>query len=218
MQGKRAKKSEKPSGESANIAKDEDRVLMADMDDSSNADNEGELVGYFGEEDNEDFWFTDGKSNLPPSSTLTFDFVDSSDFGDNSGDLSDGSEGMPDLEDITDSSDDEENDVPLLKSFSETSENEDNLYYKVPEVSVKSVNLKKGYNAMPKLIPDYDNSEDGNFSGEFLDEEGDRLVKDLGGDAFMRTFTCAMLANTGRVANGVKTELYDSGTSYDHLL
>ena len=37
-----------------NIAKDEDRVLMAAMDDSSNADNEGELVGYFGEEDNED--------------------------------------------------------------------------------------------------------------------------------------------------------------------
>jgi hypothetical protein len=42
---------------------------MAAMDDSSNADDEGELVGCFGEEDNEDFWFTDGKSNSPLSPT-----------------------------------------------------------------------------------------------------------------------------------------------------
>ena len=71
---------------------------------------------------------------------------------------------------------------------------------------------------MPELILDYndledDNSEVGDFSGEFLDSEGDRLVKDLGEDAFMRTFTCAMLANTGRTAKGVETELYDSGAS-----
>ena len=71
---------------------------------------------------------------------------------------------------------------------------------------------------MPELIPDYDDledddSEDGNFSGEFLDEEGDRIVKYLGGDVFMRTFTCAMRANTGRVAEGVEAELYDSGAS-----
>jgi hypothetical protein len=71
---------------------------------------------------------------------------------------------------------------------------------------------------MPKLIPDYDDSEDdnsevGDFSGEFLDGERDRLVEDLGEDAFTRTFTCAMLANTGRIAEGVETELYDSRAS-----
>ena len=41
-QGKKAKKSEKPSGESANIAEDKDGVWMAAVDDSSDADNEGE--------------------------------------------------------------------------------------------------------------------------------------------------------------------------------
>ena len=71
---------------------------------------------------------------------------------------------------------------------------------------------------MPELIPDYDDLEDddsevGNFSREFLDSESNRLVKDLGEDAFTRTFTCAMLANTGRIAKGVKTELYDSRES-----
>jgi hypothetical protein len=50
--------------------------------------------------------------------------------------------------------------------------------------------------------------------GEFLDREGDRLAEDLGGDAFMRTFTYTMLANTGRVAEGVETELYNSGASH----
>jgi hypothetical protein len=35
---------------------------------------------------------------------------------------------MPDLEDVTDSSDNEENDTPLLKSFSESSEDEGGLY------------------------------------------------------------------------------------------
>ena len=46
---------------------------MAAMNNTSDADDEGELVGCFGEKDNEDFWFTDVKSNLPPSpmSTLT---------------------------------------------------------------------------------------------------------------------------------------------------
>ena len=68
---------------------------------------------------------------------------------------------------------------------------------------------------MPELIPDYDdleddNSEVGDFSGEFLDGEGDKLVEDLGEDAFTRTFTCAMLANAGSTAEGVETELYDS--------
>ena len=72
---------------------------------------------------------------------------------------------------------------------------------------------------MPKLILDYDDLEDddseiGDFSGEFLDGEGDRLVKDLGGDEFMRTVMCTMLANIGRVAEGVETELYDSGASH----
>ena len=124
---------------------------------------------------------------------------------------------MPDPEDIADSSDDEEDDIPLLKSFSDSPEDEDDLYgnYKVPE---KSANIKEGYDSMPKLIPDSedDNLEFGEFSKEFLDGEGDRLVEDLGGDAFTRTFTCVMLANTGRVTEGVETELYDSGASH-HL-
>ena len=68
---------------------------------------------------------------------------------------------------------------------------------------------------MPELILDYDdleddNSEVGDFSGKFLDGEEDRLVEDLGEDAFTRTFMCAMLANTGRIAKEVETELYDS--------
>ena len=90
---------------------------MAAMDNSGNADNEEELVGCFGEEDNEDFWFTDGKSNSPPSPMSTFDFIDSSNIFNNSGDLSDNYKSMPDLEDITGSSDDKEDDIPLLKSF-----------------------------------------------------------------------------------------------------
>ena len=124
---------------------------------------------------------------------------------------------MPDLGNVTDSSYDEEDNVPSLKSFSDSSEDEDDLYgdYKVPE---KSVNIEEEYDLMPKLIPDYDdleddNSEAGDFSGEFLDGEGDRLVEDLGEDAFTRTFTCAMLANTGRIAKEVETELYNSGAS-----
>ena len=106
----------------------------------------------------------------------------------------------------------------MLKSFSDSSEDEDNLYgnYKVPK---KSVNVEEEYDSMPELIPDYDdsevnNSEVGDFSGEFLDGEGDRLVEDLGEDAFMRTFTCAMLANTGRITEEIKTELHDSGASH----
>ena len=91
---------------------------MAAVDNSSGADDEGELVGCFGEEDNEDFWFTDGKSNSPPSPTSTFDFIDSSDLFDDSGDLSDGYDLMLDLEDITDSSDNKEDVIPLPKSFS----------------------------------------------------------------------------------------------------
>ena len=47
----------------------------------------------------------------------TFDFIDSSNIFNNSGDLSDNYKSMPDLEDITDSSDDKEDDIPLLKSF-----------------------------------------------------------------------------------------------------
>ena len=187
---------------------------MAAMDDSSDADNEGELVGCFGEEDNKDFWFMDDKINSPPSPTSTFDFIGSSDLCDDSGDLLDDNKSMLDLEDITDSSDDEEDNVPSLKSFSDNYEDEDDLYgdYKAPK---KSVNIE-GYDSMPKLILDYNNSEDdnsevGDFSGKFLDGEGDRLVEDLGEDAFTRTFTCAMLANTGMIAEGVKTELYDSG-------
>ena len=75
---------------------------------------------------------------------------------------------MPDLEDITDSSDDEEDNVPSLKSFSDSSEDENDLYgdYKVPE---KSVNIEEEYDSMPELIPDYDDSEVGDFSREFLD-------------------------------------------------
>ena len=128
LRGKKGKKSKKPSGESANIAEDEDGVCMAAMDDSSNAGDERELVGCFGEEDNKDFWFTDGKSNSPASPTSTFEFIDSSDFYDDSGDLSD----------------DEEDNVPSLKSFSDSSEDEDDLYgdYKVPE---KSVNVEEKY-------------------------------------------------------------------------
>ena len=67
---------------------------MAAVDDSSNADDDEELVGCFGEEDNEDFWFTDAKSDSPPSPTSTIDFMDSSDLFDDPGDLSDGFEGM----------------------------------------------------------------------------------------------------------------------------
>ena len=111
---------------------------------SSNADDEEELVGCFGEEDDEDFWFMDGKSNSPPSPMSTFEFIDSSDFYDNSGDLSDNHELMLDLEDVTDSSDDEEDNVPSLKSISDSSEYEDDLYgdYKDPE---KSVNIEEEY-------------------------------------------------------------------------
>ena len=116
-QGPRGKKGGKLSGESANIAENEDGVWMAAMDNSGNADNEEELVGCFGEEDDEDFWFTDGKSNSPPSPMSTFDFIDSSNIFNNSGDLSDNYKSMPDLEDITDSSDNKEDDIPLLKSF-----------------------------------------------------------------------------------------------------
>ena len=85
----------------------------------------------------------------------TFDFIDSSDFYNDSGDLLDNYKLMPDLEDITDSSDNKEDDIPLLKSFSDSSEDEDNLYgdYKVPE---KSANVEEGYDSVPKLIPDYD--------------------------------------------------------------
>jgi hypothetical protein len=65
----------------------------------------------------------------------------------------------PDLEDITDSSDNEEDDVPSLKLFLESSEDEDNLYgdYQVPEMSGESANIEEGYDSMPNLIPDYDN-------------------------------------------------------------
>ena len=71
---------------------------------------------------------------------------------------------------------------------------------------------------MPELIPDYDYSEDdnsevGDFSREFLDGKGNRLVDDLGEDACTMTFTCAMLANTGRIFKRVETELHDSGAS-----
>jgi hypothetical protein len=107
---------------------------MAAVDNSSDADNEGELVGCFGEEDNKGFWFMDNKLNSPPSPMSTFDFIDSSNIFDDSGDLSDDCELMPDLENVTDSSDDEDDDVPSLKSFSDSSEDEDDLYgnYKVP--------------------------------------------------------------------------------------
>ena len=129
-------------------------LWMAAMNNSSDTDDEEELVGCFREEANEDFWFTDGKSNSPPSPMSSFDFINSSDLFDNSGDLSDGSEGMPDLENITDSSDDEEIDGPLLKSFSETSEDEDNLYgdYRVPETSGNQQNLRK---AMIRCLNSY---------------------------------------------------------------
>ena len=132
---KKAVKSGKPSGESANIAENTDGVWMAVVDDSSDADNGGELVGCFGEEDDKDFWFMDSKSNSPPSPMSIFDFIDSSNFFNDSGDLLDDYKLMPDLEDVTDSSDDEEDDVPSLKSFPDSSEDEDNLYsdYKVPE-------------------------------------------------------------------------------------
>ena len=43
----------------------------------------------FGEKDNEDFWFMDVKSNLPLSPMSTVNFIDSSNFFDDSGDLSD---------------------------------------------------------------------------------------------------------------------------------
>jgi hypothetical protein len=49
---------------------------MAAVDDSSDVDGKEELVGCFGEEDNKDFWFMDGKSSSPLSPTSTFDFID----------------------------------------------------------------------------------------------------------------------------------------------
>ena len=141
-------------------------------------------------------------------------------FFDDSVDLSNGYESMLDMENVTDSSEDEEDNIPSLRSFSDSSEDEDDLYgdYKVPEMFKKSANVQKGYDSMLELVPDYDNLEDndleaGDFFGEFLDGEGDRLVKDFGGDAFTRTFMCAMLANTGRFTKGVETELYNSGAS-----
>ena len=67
---------------------------------------------------------------------------------------------------------------------------------------------------MPKLIPDYgdledDNSEVGDFFREFLDSEGDRLVEDLGDDAFTMTFMCTML-------EGLLRELRQSSTTPEH--
>ena len=52
-------------------------------------------------------------------------------------------ESMLDLDDVTDSSDNKESNVPSLKSFSDSSEDEDDLYsnYKVPE---KSANIERG--------------------------------------------------------------------------
>ena len=177
--GRKAEKSEKSNGESANIVEDEDGVWMAAVDDSSDADDEGEWAGCFGEEDDEDLWFSNDKSDSPQSPTPSFDFINPSDLFDKSGDFSEDFEGMPDLKDVTDSSDDEENDAPSLL-----------------EISDKE-----------------DDSEVGDFSEESLDKEGNRLVEDLGGDAFTRTFTCAMLVTAGRTDEGVETELYDSGAS-----
>ena len=67
----------------------------------------GSWLDVFGEEDNQDFWFMDSKLSPPPSPTSSFDFIDSSNLFDNTGDLSDGYKSMMDLED-----------VPSLKSFS----------------------------------------------------------------------------------------------------
>ena len=46
--GKKGEKGGKLSGESANIAEDEDGVWMAAMDNSSNADNEGSWLDVLG--------------------------------------------------------------------------------------------------------------------------------------------------------------------------
>ena len=52
-------------------------------------------------------------------------------------------ESMLDLDDVTDSSDNKESNVPSLKLFSDSSEDEDDLYsnYKVPETSA---NIERG--------------------------------------------------------------------------
>ena len=51
----------------------------------------GSWLDFFGEEDDDDFWFVDSKSNSPPSPTSTFDFIDSSNHFVDSRNLSDGS-------------------------------------------------------------------------------------------------------------------------------
>ena len=131
----------------------------------------GSWLDVFGEEDNQDFWFMDSKLSPPPSPTSAFDFIDSSNLFDNTGDLSDGYKSMPDLDDITDSSDNEEDDIPLLKSFSDSSEDEDDLYgnYKVPETSGKSANIEEEYDSMPELKLDYDDlGDDDSEVGDFF--------------------------------------------------
>ena len=169
--GKRAEKGEKSSGESANVAEDEDGVWMAAVDDSSNADDEGEWAGCFGEEDDEDLWFSNNKSDSPTSPTPSFDFIDPSDFFDDSGNLSDASEAMPGLVDVTDSSDDEIDDLPLLKSLSDSSDDEDNLYanYWGPEATGAPADDQEGYDSMPKLQEVSDSSDDEDSeAGDFL--------------------------------------------------
>ena len=148
----------------------------------------------------------DGKSSSPLSPMSTCDFIDSTNLFDNSGDMSDGYKSMMDLED-----------VPSLKSFSKVLKMR-TTYMAIIRSQKCLENQQRLRRGMIQCPNSYDDSEDddsevGDLSGEFLDGKGDRLVKDLGGDAFMRTFMCAMLANVGRVAEGVETTLYNSRAS-----
>ena len=74
---------------------------MAAMDDSSDADNEGEWAGCLGEEEDDDIYLSDDKSDSQPSPTPSFHFINSSDLFGNLGDFSEDFKGMPYLEDVT---------------------------------------------------------------------------------------------------------------------
>jgi hypothetical protein len=66
---------------------------------------------------------------------------------------------------------------------------------------------------MPELVDnpnssDDDYSEVGDLSGEYPNKGEVGLVVDSGGDAFTKTFTCAMLANTTGTAENIESEHY----------
>ena len=217
--GKKGEKKDKSNGESANTAEDEDGVWMAAVDDLSDAelaDSEGEYGKYsgcFGDEIDEDFWFSDMPTPCCDFSNLPND----------SRDLSSNSEAILTQEDA---SDDYQDDLPSLQPCPDSSDDEDDLYgdYFVPEASGTSQSFEDGYDSMPELedVSDSSDSSDDEYSEvddlndrfwDDLDEGEAKLEVDNGEEAYTRTYSYSMLANAARTSEGVETELYDSGAS-----